>query len=136
METIHLIIAIGTGLMVLYADEQALAWVLGKKDVMSSGRVHFLHRAVTVGLTLLLLTGGYMYAQAAPAYLTLRPFLVKMVVIAAVIINTYAINRFSNVALTKSFASLSQKEKLPLFISGGVSFAGWVTAFICGLLIS
>jgi hypothetical protein len=134
--TIHLSIAILTGLVVLYSDEQAFMWVLGKKDVLEKSRINFLHYAVTAGLTLLIITGGLIYSQAAPAYLSIMPFVTKMVVIFALILNTYAIDRFSAVALTRSFASLSSKERIPLFITGAISFAGWATAIICGLLIS
>ncbi len=134
--TIHLIIAIITGLLVLYSDEQALMWILGKKEMMDSRRVHFLHTAVSIGLALLLITGGLLYHASAAAYLSVTPFITKMVVIFALILNTYAIERLSAVALTRSFASLSHKERIPLFISGAVSFGGWATAIICGLLIA
>lgn len=136
MDTVHLVIAIGTGLLVLYADEQAFLWVLGKRALMDEKRVRVLHHAVTSGLALLLLTGGYMYAQAAPAYLSIPTFVVKMATVLALILNTYAIGRFSSVALTRPFASLSHAERLPLFITGAISFLGWVTAFVCGLLIA
>jgi hypothetical protein len=134
--TIHLTIAILTGLIVLYSDEQAFMWVLGKKTMLERGRISFLHRAVTTGLTLLIITGGLLYADAAPAYLSVTLFTTKLVVIFALIVNTYAIHRFSEVALMRSFASLSHRERIPLFITGAVSFAGWATAIICGLLIS
>ena len=136
MITLHFGIAILTGLIVLYSDEQAFMWILGKKQFMDHGRVVFLHRAVTTGLILLILSGGLMYAQAAPAYLSVTPFITKMVIIFALILNTYVIDRFSAVALTRTFASLTSKERIPLFITGAISFGGWATAFICGLLIS
>ena len=136
MATIHLIIVIATGLLVLYSDEQAAAWVLGKKSTLPAARIAFLHKAITIGLTLLLLTGGYLYLRGVEAYLTLTPFVVKMVAVAALIINTWAIDRLGHVATVREFASLSHRERVPLFISGAVSFAGWVTAIICGLIIA
>jgi hypothetical protein len=136
MASIHLIIASLTGLIVLYADEQAAVWLLGKREFFHPGTMQFLHRAVSLGLALLLITGGILYYQAPPAYLSLGTFDVKMVMVFAIICNTYFINRFSQVAVARSFESLSRRERLPLYISGAISFLGWVTAFVCGLLIS
>lgn len=135
MSTIHLFIACLTGLMVFYADEQALVWFLGKREFFHPGTMRFLHYAVSVGLALLIITGGLLYYKAPPAYLSLGSFDIKMIMVFALIINTYAINRFSNVALTRTFSSLSRAERMPLYISGAISFIGWATTFICGLLI-
>jgi len=136
MTTIHLIIVIGTGLLVLFADEQAAAWVLGREQTIPAGRIRFLHHSVATGLALLLLTGGYLYWRAVPAYLTLTPFIVKMVAVGALILNTWAIDSFGSIATTRTFASLTHKERLPLMISGAISFIGWVTAITCGIIIA
>jgi hypothetical protein len=134
--TIHLTIVIVTGLIVLYSDEQALAWILGKKIVLNPVRITLLHRSVSAGLALLLITGGLLYIQAVPAYLSDPTFVIKMTAIAALILNTYFIEKFSHVATSRTFRSLSIAEKLPLFISGGVSAAGWITAILCGWFLS
>jgi hypothetical protein len=136
MLTIHLAIAICTGALVLYSDEQAFLWLRGKVDVMIPKRVKVLHHVVSAGLALLMLTGGYMYAQAADAYLSFPAFAVKMLLILALIINSYFIDRLSTVACERSFRSLSHPERIPLFITGVVSFACWAGAFICGLIIA
>ena len=136
LTNIHLSIVIGTGLMVMYSDEQAAMWILGKKEVLDQKKVSLLHNLVTAGLTLLLLTGGLLYLQAPVAYLSSITFVVKMVAVAALILNTYAISRLSHVATSRSFKSLSKEERIPLFISGFISIAGWGTAALCGLLIS
>ncbi|MDB4991905.1 MAG: hypothetical protein JWL75_150 [Parcubacteria group bacterium] len=133
--TIHFIIAIAAALLVLYSDEQVFFWVLGKTKMIAPARVRFMHRSVTTGLTLLLITGGLLYSSAPEAFLSTSTFVVKMVTIFALIINTYFIDRFSGIAVTRTFASLSHAERIPLFITGAVSFAGWVTALTCGLLI-
>lgn len=136
LTVIHLIIVIGTGLLVMYSDEQAAMWILGKKSVLDHKKVSFLHNSVTVGLTILLITGGFLYLQAPAAYVSHPTFVVKMVAIAALIINTYVISTLSHIAISRPYASLSNKERIPLFISGFVSIAGWGTAAICGLLIA
>lgn len=134
--TLHLIISITTGLVVLYADEQALAWFLGKRALFHAGTMEFLHRAVAGGLALLLLTGGLLYAKAPQTFLSTPAFDVKMVMVFALICNTYFIERFSYIAVTRPYASTSSRERALLFASGAVSFIGWVTAFACGFLIS
>ncbi len=136
LTTIHLGIVIGTVLVVLFADHQGLLWMRGKDARMPANRVRFLHRTVTAGLVLLLITGGLLYTRAAPAYLSDPRFLLKMSMLFMLIVNTYFIERFSQVAIEREFASLSPSERIPLFISGGVSFIGWVTIIICGLLIA
>jgi hypothetical protein len=133
---IHISVIIVTGLLVLYSDEQALLWVLGKIPVLDQKRVTVLHRSVSIGLALLLITGGLLYIRDVPFYISDPVFIVKMVAISALILNTYVIERLSHIATTRSYSSLTEKERLPLFISGAVSVAGWGIALICGILIS
>lgn len=133
--TLHLSIVIATLLVVLYSDEQALMWVLGKKETLSAQSVHLLHNIVTIGLGLIIITGGLLYIQAPAAYLSDTTFLVKMAAVAALIVNTYVIDRLSPIALSRSYASLSKAERIPLLISGAVSVAGWITALVCGYFL-
>lgn len=135
MLTVHLIIVIATVAVVLYSDEQALLWFLGKKQRLEKRSVDRLHMIVTWGLGLIILTGGYLYSRAPLAFLTSSVFLVKMAAVIALILNTYVIGRLSAVATSRSYASLSFKERVPLFISGGISVLGWVTALICGYIL-
>ena len=102
--TIHLTIVILTGLVVLYSDEQALMWVLGKRPILSKKKITILHRTISVGLALLLITGGLLYIQAVSAYLSDSTFIIKMTAIAALILNTYFIEKFSHVATNRTFA--------------------------------
>lgn len=135
MKVLHFGIVIITILFVLYADEQGFMWVLGKKKKLSASLLHFLHQAVAISLGLLIITGGFLYYRAPVAYLSNATFEIKMIAIAALILNTYVISRFSPVASIRSFSELTQKEKLTLLVSGAVSVAGWITAAVCGLLL-
>ena len=121
--------------MVLYTDEQAVMWMLGKKQMLSRGRIMAMHHAIAIGLALLLITGGLLYTRAAPEYLTNPVFIIKMIAIAALIINTYFIGKFAPLATEHSFKELSPAQRLSLFISGGISGLGWLTVVICGLLL-
>ncbi|CAN5711513.1 hypothetical protein BH11PAT2_BH11PAT2_08790 [soil metagenome] len=133
---IHFGIVILTGMVVLYSDEQALQWVLGRKRILNKARIAFLHRSVSVGLVLILVTGGFLYLRAVPAYLTSPTFIVKMVAVGALVLNTYFIEKFSHVATSQTFASLPKSKRLPLFLTGGISVMGWGLALLCGLILS
>lgn len=133
---LHVIVVVLTGLLVLYSDEQAAVWVLGKKETLDPKRVALLHTGVSIGLGLLILTGAFLYADSASAYLTSTTSLIKMAAVAALIINTAVISRLMPVATTRAYASLTARERLPLFVSGAVSVAGWLTAIACGLLLA
>lgn len=136
LQNIHLVIALSTGLIVLYADEQALAWFLGKRELFDPKTTTFLHRAITTGLAALLITGGLLYARAPAAFLSSPLFIVKMVMVFALICNTYFIARFSRIAISHPYAALSGSDRLMLLASGGVSLVGWATAFVSGLLLA
>jgi hypothetical protein len=133
--TIHLTLIIVTGLAVLYSDEQAFLWLLGKKETLSRGLVQTLHTCVSWGLGSILISGGLLYFRAPVAYLTNLTFLVKLGAILALIFNTYVIEKFSEVAITRPYRSLSPRERLPLFLSGAVSVGGWSIALLCGYLL-
>lgn len=135
LTTVHLGVVFATIFAVLYSDEQAFLWLLGKKERLSAETVRFLHAVVSMGLGLLIITGGLLYMRAPEAYLSNPTFLVKMAAVAALIINTYVIERLSPLAISRSYASLSDTERRTLFVSGAVSVAGWSTAILCGYLL-
>lgn len=132
---LHVTAVCATGALVLYADEQALLWILGKKRVMQRATVHFLHNAVAIGLAAIILTGAVLFLRAPAYYLAQPAFIAKMIAVGALIINTYFIDRLSGIALTRPFSHVSSGERVSLFLSGTVSVAGWVTALIGGLVL-
>jgi len=134
MITLHLSLVILTGLCVLYSDEQAFAWVLGKKNVLSPRLVDILHVVVSIGLSGIIATGGILFLSRS--FLLHDPvFLTKMVFVGALIVNGFFIDRLSVTATERPFAQLSKKERMPLLISGAVSVLGWAGAGLCGLLL-
>jgi len=110
--------------------------VFGKKQTLERRRIEFLHRSIAVGLGLMIVTGAFLYADSAVAFLTSTTFIVKMVAVAALIFNTAAISILSPIASERSFGSLTTRERMPLMISGGVSLAGWITAIVCGIILA
>lgn len=135
MTGIHVLFVIISLITVVIADEHALMWMLGKKQTLPAKRVEIFHVVTSLGIAGLLLTGGLMFMDRASYLLSDTTFLVKMGFVGALVINGFFIGAFSKVATTRTFASLSTKERLPLLISGAVSGIGWVGAVICGALL-
>jgi cation transport ATPase len=119
----------------LYADTLAMSWMRGKKDTL--WRTHLLraHYTMTAALALLIATGIYLF-WPMHTYLLRQPlFYIKMAFVVTLVINGFVIDRIMHVATYKSFRSLAQLEKLPLFVSGAVSVVCWVGAGTVALLL-
>ena len=132
----HVVAIICTGSIVLYTDTLALSWLRGTKPVLDTAVVDRAHIAVSIGLALVITTGGLLFLPRAEFLLTSPIFAIKMCFVLALIINGFFIDRLATTATKGPFSSLSDREKIPLFISGAVSVLGWVGAIICGLLLS
>jgi hypothetical protein len=132
---LHILAICATGAFVLYADEQALLWVLGKKDRMSMHAIRFLHYAVALGLGIIIVTGATLFLPHASFYFGQTTFVVKMTAVAVLILNTYFIDTLSMIATRHRFSDISYTYRIPLLVSGGVSILGWATALLGGLLI-
>jgi hypothetical protein len=131
----HVLLIILTGCAVLYSDEQALAWLLGKKELLHPKHVLWLHFIVTFGLAGIIVTGGALFVRNSSYYLHDPTFLIKMVFVGALIVNGYFIDQFSAIPIERPFRSLPQKDRSALLLSGAVSFCGWAGAGICGLVL-
>lgn len=135
MSTIHLIIVISTMLVVLYADEQGFMWMFGKKQTLSHRSLEIVHTVTGIGLSLIILTGGLMFIDRSAYLLSNTFFLVKMTLVFALLVNSFAIGSFSYIASVRPFKSLSQRERRRVFVSGGISMLCWFGAILCGLLL-
>jgi hypothetical protein len=135
MKSLHVIFIIATLIVVAYADEEALQYMLGKKR-LTLDTVRALHYLVAFGLAGTIVTGGLLYLRAPSAYLDNPTFIAKMVAVAALIVNSAFLDRFSVDAVTRPWTSLAPREKRMLLISGGVSVLGWATAGVCGLMMT
>jgi hypothetical protein len=134
MVTLHIICIIITGLGVLYADEQALFWMIGKKNTLPQGHIDVLHIWVSIGLSAVIATGGLLFLKRQ-YLLHDTTFLTKMVFVAALVINGFFIDKLSTTVTNRPFRELSSRERFPLLVSGAVSFCGWAGAGLCGLLL-
>ncbi len=136
MIILHILAISVTGLTVLYSDEQGLMWMLGKKELLDAKRIELLHTIVSIGLALVILTGGLMALRGLTYYLQNPVFLIKMGFVFVLIVNGLFIGKIASLATTRSFASLTSRERLPLLVSGAASVMGWAGALLAGLLLS
>ncbi len=125
---LHLLTLAFVAWTVFHADHMGFEWMRGKVRVLDRAKVKTLHRNTWLGLCGMIATGFLMFWPMRE-YLLGRPqFYIKMFFVLALIGNGFVIGRLQKVALTKSFAELTTKEKLPLMISGAVSTVGWLGA--------
>ena len=88
MIVFHVGFIIATVLVVLYADEQGLMWVLGRKPTLSHSRLKLLHTLVWIGLCGILTTGALLVWDGIAYYLTNPLFLAKMFFVLVLVLNT------------------------------------------------
>ena len=135
MTLFHVGAIVLTVLFVLYADEQGVQWLLGKKKTLDKRRIEILHAIVGVGISLVILTGGLIAIPRLEYLLTNTTFLIKMCFVGVLVINAFFIGTLARTASEKSFRELPQKERIPVLLSGALSGMGWVGALVCGILL-
>jgi hypothetical protein len=132
---IHIASLCLAGIGIFFADKAAFAWLMGKRETVEHKAVLVAHWIVTTGLVCLILTGLYMFWPLRD-YLVGQPlFWLKMLFVAALVINSFFIEHLMDAAVRQSFKSLSWRQKLPLVVSGGVSTLSWLGAGIVALIL-
>lgn len=132
----HLIILGVTVIGILLADHEAYAWLTGKKPILEYKKMLRLHLWVGGGLIGMIVTGGLMAWPMRDYLLHNSPaFLGKMFFVALLIGNSFVIGEILKLCTTRTFASLSKKERAPIYISGAVSTLSWVCAALLALFI-
>jgi len=130
--TLHFSAVIFSLAVLVIADVQAFLWLIGKKEVLNARLIKALHILMWIGL-LVTATLGASLAYPILSYLLVHPpFLLKMMFVGTLITNAFLIGAHYTIATERSFASLSSKERIPLFVSGALSTLGWVGAFVIG----
>lgn len=117
-------------LLVLYADHQALSWVMGHKEKLNGKTIAVVHYLTLAGLTVMIISGVSMALPLTEYLFTVPAFFIKMGFVLALVINSFFIGKLMHTAVNHSYKSLAFSEKLPLFISGGVSGISWLGAVI------
>ena len=126
---LHIASLVFVALHVFLADHMGFGWMSGKTPTLLESKVKKYHYRTLAGLILMIITGTLLFWPAKDYLLTRPQFWVKMTFIGGLIINSFVIESLSKNALTRTFASLSFKERLPILFSGGVSTLCWLGAF-------
>ncbi|MBP6888900.1 MAG: hypothetical protein KBC21_04365 [Candidatus Pacebacteria bacterium] len=132
---IHLLILAFTVWQIISADHFGIKWITGKVKVLDLSLVKKYHNRTWLGLVLMITTGVILFLPEREALLSKPQFIVKMGFVVALVINGFFIGFLQNIATTKTFASLTFKEKMSLIISGTVSTLSWLGATVAGLLL-
>lgn len=114
--------------VVVATDLYGLLWVLGKKEVLSQKILIRSHRIVWSGLIATMSAGFLLFLPYASFLITETAFRIKMLLVALLCLNALFIGSHITIAATRSFQSLSTKEKWPLIVSGLVSTTAWIGA--------
>ena len=133
---IHISAVFTTLILVVISDVHALLWVIGKIPILPRKRMELFHKAVWLGLVVIVSAGLLMFSTYSEYLLTLPAFKIKMLLVVLLIVNAVFIGGHLQKATTYTFASLSRKEQIILLISGAVSSTGWIGAFIAAQFLS
>lgn len=120
---------------VFHADHMAFSWVAGKPINLDAVLVKKYHHRVWFGLILMIITGLILFYPPREYLLGRVQFYVKMAFVFGLIVNSIAIGYLQKRAIKHSYKELSFGEKLPLFISGGISTLCWLGATLGGFFL-
>jgi hypothetical protein len=121
--------------VILLADHEAFLWMRGKKQVLSVSRMKLLHYAMWAVLLALITTGTLLFLPRYDYLLSQPLFVIKLLFVAILVVNAILIGNLMHVATKQSFASLSQNQKLELFMSGTISVFSWASVTAIGLYL-
>jgi len=132
---VHIGAVFTTLAIVLSSDIYGVLWIFGKKETLQRVVIHRLHTVVWIGLFLIIGSGLLLFLPYQEYLLSDFAFRLKMLFVAFLFINAFVINTHMNIASTRSFNSLSVRERGTLLVSGSVSAAGWIGSFIAAQFI-
>lgn len=120
---------------VILADHMGFNWIRGKAQTLAKDKVKKYHYRIWIGLGLMILTGLFLFWPLREFLLTRTQFYVKMAFVATLVVNSLIIGFLQETAITRSYASLSFKDKIPLFVSGAISTACWILTATAGFYL-
>lgn len=132
---IHIGACVSAILTIALADKQALSWVRGTKMTLDRMRLVRYHRITWACLIILIGTGIVLLYPLRDFLLGSPVFYLKIVFVSILFVNGFVIGRLMNIAADRSFASLSLRKRIPLFLSGIASSVGWVGAVMMALFL-
>jgi hypothetical protein len=132
---VHLLALAVAACGVLAADKVGFSWIRGKVRTLSPRTLHILHETLSYALAALIVSGLYLFWPMRDYLLHQNLFLLKMLFVGVLVINSVVIDRLMLVATKVPFAMISPKGKVVLFLSGAFSFACWAGAAIAALVV-
>lgn len=132
---LHLISLLYVAWNIFHADHMGFNWVRGKVDKLDESMVKKYHYGSFIGLGLMIFTGFILFWPMREFLLSRPQFYVKMGFVTALLINGVVIGYLSKISTVRTFASLTLREKIPLFISGAISTLSWIGAGLGGLFL-
>lgn len=128
---LHILILIITLICIIWADIYASLWLHGKKQILNPKIINQLHTAVTIGLIGMITTGIVLFWPLREYLTDNSPnFFVKMFFVFALVVNSFVIEKYMKLATTQTFKDISLRQKVILFISGGISSLSWIGAIL------
>lgn len=135
MIIIHLLSLSFVLFTIVRADLYGMSWVRGSKKTLDVKVLNKLHIDMWAGLILMIITGLILFYPMREYLLTRPQFYVKMAFVVTLICNGFVIGKLQHISTTRSFSSLTIKEKAPLFISGAVSTICWISAIVTAFFL-
>lgn len=133
---LHIAGVIYSVLFILQADKDAFKWFSGKSLTLDEKRTKKQHNMVWLGLVTAIVSGIFLFWDRRIYLFNESPaFLIKMIFVLALTLNGFFIGRTIKTAVTKSFKDLTFKEKIPLFLSGGISSLCWFGAIVSAFFL-
>ncbi len=131
--SLHLLALIITVPAILYGDHLGIAYFSGRVGTISRQKIVWTHRAVMIGLLLLITTGIATMLPMWAVMLEKPLFYAKLACVATLLVNSFFISGLMLKATAVPYASLLPHEQRVLLVSGGVSGCCWITAILIGL---
>lgn len=132
---LHLIVLSFIAWNIVLADHIGFSWIRGKVKILQRSEVKKYHYRILVGLALMICTGFLLFLNYSEFLLTRPQFYVKMSLVGALVVNSFVVSYLQETAITRSFDSLTFKEKLPLLISGAISTVCWLLTIAAGFYL-
>lgn len=131
---LHILSLLFVGWNIVHADKIGLAWMQGKLETVDKKTITKYHHGTWLGIILMIISGSLIVSTVKDKILHPQ-FEIKMAFVLIIIINSIAIGLLLKTPIEKSFASLTKREKLPLYTSAALSFISWGGAALAALFI-
>lgn len=131
---LHLLALAYAAWNVAHADHLGFTWVRGKVTTLDKKTIAKYHKGTWVALILVIITGTITFLSVR-SIVVYPQFYIKMGFVAALVVNSFVIGSLSKIPTTRTYTSLTMKEKLPLIISGVMSTISWIGAAVMALFI-